>query len=90
MKKVEEIYEELNNSNSDLEPITNPVDIKIGDTLAAVYPSDKPGEVEYYRAKVIFIERKKDSKASFEVVLFYQRRKNSSNLLNQNFICIVL
>lgn len=80
LKKIDEVYSELNNANSDLESFVNPSDIKVGQTLAAVYPSDDHRQVEYYRAKVIFIDRKKDSKAPFEVkinnpILFCLTRK---------------
>lgn len=74
LKQIDEIYSELNNPNSDLESIGNEADIKVGQTLAAVYPSDGQRQVEYYRAKVIFIERNKDTKAPFKVRSTFQRK----------------
>lgn len=70
MKHVNDVYTELNNPNNDLETITNPADIEVGKILAAVYPSDDRRQTEYYRAKVIFIDRYKSSKTPYEVIYF--------------------
>lgn len=67
MDKIDEIYNELNNPNSDLEPFENAAHVPVGQILAAAYPSNKGQKVDYYRAKVIFIERKKSLAAPFEV-----------------------
>lgn len=70
LKHVNDVYNELNNPNSDLETIQNPADVEVGQILAAVYPSDDQQQVEYYRAKVIYIERKRNSNTQFEVIYF--------------------
>lgn len=70
LDQIDEMYNELNNPNSDLESIENPIDVKIGQILAAVYPSSRPSKVEYYRAKVIFIQKNKISAPQFEVSVY--------------------
>lgn len=67
MEKVRKIFEEINNANSDLEPFGNESDIVIGLVLAAVFPSESDG-VEYFRAKVIYIEKDKETgQTTYEV-----------------------
>lgn len=72
-KQVEDVFNELNNPNNDLESIKNAKDIEIGQILAAAYPSDDRRQVEYYRAKVIFIQRKKNAPPRFEVSVYFSR-----------------
>lgn len=67
MKKINDIYKELNNPNSDLEPFEYEMDIKIGEIVAAEFPSGSR-QTEYYRAKVISIQPKTETKqTNFEV-----------------------
>lgn len=61
LKKIYDIYEEINNANSDLESFHNESDVVVGQVLAAVYPYSSDGD-EFYRAKVIFIEPDKENK----------------------------
>lgn len=66
--EINNIFKELNNPNSDLERFDAISDVAVGQILAAVFPSDNDHE-EFYRAKVIFIEKEKESKKSiFEVI----------------------
>lgn len=81
MKDIKNIYDELNNHNNDLEPFQNACDILVGQILAAVFPN-VGGPEEYYRAKVVYIARDKESnEISFEVSIMkmYLKKMDRKN-----------
>lgn len=67
MSRIKDIFDELNNPNNDLEPFGGERDVKVGEIVGAAFPSGGR-RTEYYRAKVIHIERKKETNQTiFEV-----------------------
>ncbi|XP_031628409.1 probable ATP-dependent RNA helicase spindle-E [Contarinia nasturtii] len=78
--EINKIFEEINNPNSDLEPFHQESDVVIGQVLAAAFPSDN-SKVEFYRAKIINIERdKKTKQITYEVRFIDFGNKITCNL----------
>lgn len=68
MTAIKDIFEELNNPNSDLERFQNISEVLVGQILAAVFPNTG-GPDEFYRAKVLYIAKDTKSKeTTFEVI----------------------
>lgn len=67
LPRIQEMFDELNNPNNDLELFGGETDVEVGEIVAAVFPSGGRG-TEFYRAKVIHIERKRETtQTAFEV-----------------------
>lgn len=61
---INNIYEELNQPNTDIEPFENPFDIELGQILAA----PGPNTTDYYRARVEHISQSKSEQWLYDVV----------------------
>lgn len=62
---VNNIFEELNQPNTDLEPFDSPSDIKLGQVLAAL--GDSGDSNNYYRARIERISQSKSEQWIFDV-----------------------
>lgn len=64
------MQKEINNPSNDLEGFRQHSDIKIGDIVAANF-SDDNSEPDFYRAKVISIDKLKNDETVFNVSYFH-------------------
>lgn len=67
---MDEIFKEMNNSNSDLEPFRSSSQVIVGQIVAAVFPGPK-NRIEYHRAKVMAINLSTDSKQNATFTVCY-------------------